>query len=144
MNDTDDAPQPLAGVRVLDFSTLLPGPMTTLILAEAGAEVARPCGGTSNVHSANRACLREDNCAAGQAAKIARMADANPIDSLSDRETEVLALVAEGLPNTRIAERLSVSEHTVKFHLQNVFQKLNVANRTEAARVFLQWKRPPP
>jgi DNA-binding NarL/FixJ family response regulator len=72
------------------------------------------------------------------------MADANPIESLSEREKEFLALVAEGLTNTRIAERLSVSEHTVKFHLQNVFQKLNVANRTEAARVFLQLKRPIP
>ena len=63
---------------------------------------------------------------------------ADPTDSLSDRERECLALVAEGLTNTRIAERLSVSEHTVKFHLQNIFQKLGVANRTEAARLFLQ------
>jgi DNA-binding NarL/FixJ family response regulator len=65
-------------------------------------------------------------------------AAADPIDSLSDRESEFLALVAEGLTNTRIAERLSVTEHTVKFHLQNIFQKLGVANRTEAARLFLQ------
>jgi DNA-binding NarL/FixJ family response regulator len=65
-------------------------------------------------------------------------AQADPIDSLSDREREFLAVVAEGLTNTRIAERLSVTEHTVKFHLQNIFQKLGVANRTEAARLFLQ------
>ncbi|MFL5452424.1 MAG: LuxR C-terminal-related transcriptional regulator, partial [Myxococcales bacterium] len=63
---------------------------------------------------------------------------ADPLGSLSERESEFLALVAEGLTNTRIAERLSVSEHTVKFHLQNIFQKLGVANRTEAARLFLQ------
>jgi DNA-binding NarL/FixJ family response regulator len=62
----------------------------------------------------------------------------DPLGSLSDRESEFLALVAEGVTNTRIAERLSVSEHTVKFHLQNIFQKLGVANRTEAARLFLQ------
>ena len=67
-------------------------------------------------------------------------AEAHPIASLSEREKEFLALVAEGLTNTRIAERLSVTEHTVKFHLQNIFQKLNVANRTEAARMFLQYK----
>jgi DNA-binding NarL/FixJ family response regulator len=65
-------------------------------------------------------------------------AQLDPIDSLSERESEFLALVAEGLTNTRIAERLSVSDHTVKFHLQNIFQKLGVANRTEAARLFLQ------
>jgi len=58
---------------------------------------------------------------------------ADPLGSLSDRESEFLALVAEGLTNTRIAERLSVSEHTVKFHLQNIFQKLDVSGRPRTA-----------
>ena len=62
---------------------------------------------------------------------------AEPLDSLSERESEFLAALAEGLPNAQIAQRLAVSEHTVKFHLQNIFQKLGVANRTEAARLFL-------
>jgi DNA-binding NarL/FixJ family response regulator len=62
----------------------------------------------------------------------------HPLDRLSQRETEFLALVAEGLTNTRIAERLSVSGHTVKFHLQNVFHKLGVTNRTEAAKLFIE------
>ena len=48
----------------------------------------------------------------------------------------VLALVAEGLMNAQIAIRLSVSESTVKFHLQNIFEKLGVTNRTEAAAVY--------
>jgi len=55
---------------------------------------------------------------------------------LSKREQQVLALVAEGLTNTQIAARLMVSENTVKFHLQNIFQKLGVSNRTEAARYY--------
>jgi DNA-binding NarL/FixJ family response regulator len=55
---------------------------------------------------------------------------------LSERESEILALVAAGLTNAQIATRLSVSESTVKFHLQNVYQKLHVANRTEAAAVY--------
>ncbi len=55
---------------------------------------------------------------------------------LSEREGEILALVAAGLTNAQIAERISVSESTVKFHLQNIFQKLHVANRTEAAAVY--------
>src|SRR3954453_20214835 len=55
----------------------------------------------------------------------------SPLGSLSEREGEFLALVAEGLTNAQIAERQSVTEHTVKFHLQNIFQKLDVANRTE-------------
>jgi len=54
-------------------------------------------------------------------------------DPLSPREREVLALVAQGLTNAQIAERLTTSEHTVKFHLKNIYQKLGVTNRTEAA-----------
>ena len=71
-------------------------------------------------------------------------AAAEPIDSLSQREKEFLALVAEGLTNTRIAKRLSVTEHTVKFHLQNIFWKLGAANRTEAAGIFLRRGPHPP
>ncbi len=57
---------------------------------------------------------------------------------LSDREEEVLALLAQGLTNAQIADRLVLSENTVKFHLQNIYQKLDVANRTEAAAVYFQ------
>lgn len=60
------------------------------------------------------------------------------IEDLSAREWEVLGLVAQGLSNPQIAETLHLSESTVKFHLQNIFQKLAVTNRTEAARYFYQ------
>ena len=63
---------------------------------------------------------------------------ADPQASLSERESEFLALVAEGLTNAQIAERMSVTEHTVKFHLQNIFRKLGAANRTEAASLYHQ------
>lgn len=55
---------------------------------------------------------------------------------VSEREGDVLALVAEGLTNAQIAERLNLSESTIKFHLQHVFEKLGVTNRTEAAGVY--------
>lgn len=54
-------------------------------------------------------------------------------DSLTQRELEVLALVAEGLPNKSIARRLAISEKTVKAHLTRVFAALGVADRTSAA-----------
>lgn len=57
---------------------------------------------------------------------------------LSPRETEVLAFVAQGLTNPQIAEKLTVSENTVRFHLKNIFEKLGVANRTEAAAWYFQ------
>jgi DNA-binding NarL/FixJ family response regulator len=53
---------------------------------------------------------------------------------LTNREREILRLVAEGHSNAQLAAMLWVTEQTVKFHLSNVYRKLNVSNRTEAAR----------
>jgi DNA-binding NarL/FixJ family response regulator len=53
---------------------------------------------------------------------------------LTSRETEILKLVAEGHTNAQLAKMLWVTEQTVKFHLSNVYRKLDVANRTEASR----------
>ncbi|NKQ36331.1 MAG: response regulator transcription factor [Chloroflexi bacterium] len=61
-----------------------------------------------------------------------------PEIALSARELEVLAVVAQGLTNAQAAQKLHVSENTVKFHLQNIYQRLNVNNRTEASRWYLQ------
>jgi DNA-binding NarL/FixJ family response regulator len=52
---------------------------------------------------------------------------------LTDRELEILRLVAEGFTNGRIARELWLTEQTVKFHLSNIYRKLGVANRTEAS-----------
>jgi RNA polymerase sigma factor (sigma-70 family) len=53
--------------------------------------------------------------------------------ALSEREREVLRLIADGLPNAQIAERLVISERTVKSHVNNILGKLQVADRTQAA-----------
>lgn len=58
---------------------------------------------------------------------------ADPAASLSGREREVLAMVGEGLPNKLIAQRLSISEKTVKAHLTNVYREIGVTDRTQAA-----------
>ena len=57
---------------------------------------------------------------------------AGPAPRLTSRETEILALVAEGLSNPGIAERLTIGESTVKTHLLHVFEKLDVSDRTRA------------
>jgi DNA-binding NarL/FixJ family response regulator len=57
---------------------------------------------------------------------------------LTDRELEVLGLLAKGLANKQIAVALSISEHTVKFHVSSIYAKLNVTNRTEAVREGLR------
>jgi DNA-binding NarL/FixJ family response regulator len=53
---------------------------------------------------------------------------------LTKRELEILRLVAEGHSNAQLARMLWVTEQTVKFHLSNIYRKLDVANRTEASR----------
>ncbi|MCY7276017.1 MAG: LuxR C-terminal-related transcriptional regulator [Phormidesmis sp. CAN_BIN44] len=55
-----------------------------------------------------------------------------PIQALTSREVEVLGMLAEGLGNKTIARRLTISEHTVKFHISSIFSKLNASSRTEA------------
>lgn len=67
--------------------------------------------------------------AIGAAAKPAPVEDS----VLSGRELEVLRLVAAGSTNSEIAGKLWVTEQTVKFHLSNIYRKLEVANRTEAS-----------
>jgi DNA-binding NarL/FixJ family response regulator len=65
-------------------------------------------------------------------------AEPEPVDArpaiLSDRESGVLEAVAQGLSNREIAAQLWISEQTVKFHLRNIYRKLGLASRTEAAR----------
>jgi NarL family two-component system response regulator LiaR len=59
---------------------------------------------------------------------------------LSERESEILKLVAMGMSNREIAEKLFLSERTIKSHLTNIFNKLNVASRSEAIVKGLQWR----
>lgn len=54
------------------------------------------------------------------------------VESLTPRELEVLSLLADGLSNRRIAKRLEISEHTVKFHVNAILMKLDANTRTEA------------
>ncbi|WP_280521116.1 response regulator transcription factor [Paenibacillus mangrovi] len=60
-------------------------------------------------------------------------AEANPFAILSERELEVLRLIAGGLTNSEIAERLFISEKTVKGHVSNILSKLHMLDRTKAA-----------
>lgn len=63
-----------------------------------------------------------------------RNSDALPQEPLTAREVQVLELLAEGLPNKAIAERLGISDQTVKFHVASISGKLGARNRTEAVR----------
>jgi NarL family two-component system response regulator LiaR len=71
--------------------------------------------------------------------EISRPADrALSEEPLTDREVEVLRLVARGLSNQEIADELYISEGTVRFHVSNILDKLHLANRTQAALYALR------
>jgi len=60
--------------------------------------------------------------------------DETVVEALTPREIQVLELLAEGLPNKAIAERLEISDQTVKFHVASISGKLGAVNRTDAVR----------
>lgn len=107
-----------AGARGLLFRDVGPAPLVAGLLAVArGLTVFEPA--LADVRAASRASASATTGSPGP-------------DSLTPREREVLALLAEGLSNKAIADRLSISEHTAKFHVNAVLAKLGVQRRTEA------------
>ncbi|MFP2923745.1 LuxR C-terminal-related transcriptional regulator [Pyxidicoccus sp. 3LG] len=141
------------GLRLPDTDTRvevpdLGAPVLALVADEAAGEVALTAGargllfrdvGPAQLSAALQAVARgltvfdpalAEVRAAPRATSTAS-STAGP-DSLTPREREVLALLAEGLSNKAIADRLSISEHTAKFHVNAVLAKLGVQRRTEA------------
>lgn len=62
----------------------------------------------------------------------------DPVENLTTRELEVLGMLAEGLSNRQIADRLRLSDHTIKFHISSILDKLGVSTRTEAVTAGLR------
>ena len=69
---------------------------------------------------------------------LERQSSQSPIDSLTDREIDVLRLVATGLSNKQIAGQLFISEETVKVHIRNLLRKLNVHSRVAATVLYFE------
>jgi DNA-binding NarL/FixJ family response regulator len=82
-----------------------------------------------------QAAARGESPLAPKAAQalVAARAEHQTDPELTPREREVLALLADGLPNKLIARRLDISEKTVKAHLTSIFQRIGVTDRTQAA-----------
>lgn len=71
---------------------------------------------------------------------LERKNEDDPIYSLTDREMNVLELIATGLSNKQIANQLFISEETVKVHIRNLLRKLNVHSRVAATVLYFQYK----
>jgi DNA-binding NarL/FixJ family response regulator len=106
-----------------------------------GALKAGACGyllkdaASTDVADGIRAAARGESPLDPRAARtiLNARAEPDPLEGLSPREREVLALLVEGLPNKLIARRLEISEKTVKSHLTHVFRQIGVTDRTQAA-----------
>lgn len=100
-------------------------------MEELAMAIERAARGEATLHSriASRLVL-EMRGASGTAV--------NPFTELTDRELEVLKLIASGLSNSKIAEMLVISPNTVKGHVSNILSKLHLVDRTEAA--VYAWK----
>jgi two-component system nitrate/nitrite response regulator NarL len=85
------------------------------------------------LHSVSQGLIVFDPRLSRTAAASLSQAEAMPVETLTARELQVLQLLAEGLPNKAIAQRLEISEHTVKFHVNAILGKLGSQSRTEAA-----------
>ena len=72
------------------------------------------------------------------AADIGELDEGGEVEALTPRETEVLELLSQGLPNKAIAAALAISDQTVKFHVATICGKLGASNRTDAARRALR------
>ena len=71
--------------------------------------------------------------------ELQRTSNLTPTEEpLTAREVEILKLVAQGMPNQEIAQKLVVSERTVRTHVTNILSKLHLANRTQAALYALR------
>ena len=113
-----------AGVRALLPEDVLPDQLVAAL--EAAAQ------GLTVMHSAQTEALLA--APVGAARRMAELAE-----PLTPREREVLQMLASGSGNKEIASRLSISEHTVKFHVTSILGKLGASSRTEA--VFLGIRR---
>ena len=89
------------------------------------------------VHAANRDHAGDRGADPGRVRPSGAPAPPTP-DRLTERETDVLGLVTEGLRNKEIAGRLGISENTVKFHLRNILDKLHARSRAEIAALAVR------
>ncbi|HWM11237.1 MAG TPA: response regulator transcription factor [Solirubrobacteraceae bacterium] len=94
------------------------------------------CGCSFDVVAGLRRILAGDAVFPAGWLAAAHRADNGHTGTLSERQREVLELLAEGLPNDVIAERLFISKNTVKFHVAAIYDRLGVHNRVQAAHAL--------
>jgi DNA-binding NarL/FixJ family response regulator len=90
------------------------------------------------IRAARRGEVHLDPAIAKQLTRSLVAPEPQPLQALTDREREVLVLVAQGLSNQQIADALVISERTARTHVSNILSKLGVASRTQAALMAIR------
>jgi len=123
------------GVRVVALTSFSGGPEVLGALDAGAIGYVLKDASADELRGAVRAAARGESPLSPKAAGalVAERERPRAAAALSDREREVLSLVAAGLTNKLIARRLEISEKTVKAHLTSVFQQIGVTDRTQAA-----------
>jgi DNA-binding NarL/FixJ family response regulator len=127
---TDDAR------RTLDLEALRQGGRAVLPRDASASEIIAAIESAAT----GLVAIHPDSLEALQPAALGgeRAAEAAAQQTLTARETEVLAMIADGLGNKIIAARLGISTHTVKFHIASIFAKLDAGSRTEAVTIGIR------
>jgi DNA-binding NarL/FixJ family response regulator len=90
------------------------------------------------IRAARRGEVHLDPAIARQLTRSLLAPTARSVNALTDREREILVLVAKGLSNQQIADALVISERTARTHVSNILSKLGVASRTQAALLAIR------
>ena len=128
----------LPDVQVVALTSFIEEQRVTAVL-EAGAsgfllKDAEADDVVAAIRSAHRGEVRLDPAVARiLARRVTARPAASPADSLTEREREVLGLIARGLGNQAIADSLGITERTARTHVSNILGKLDLASRTQAA-----------
>lgn len=113
------------------------------VLAGANGYLLKEVRATGLVDAIRRVAqgdvLLDPALADGVMARITAATPASPLDGLTPRETEILALIAEGLSNREIGGKLFLAEKTVKNYVSGILAKLGMQRRTQAAVLATEW-----
>jgi len=103
------------------------------VFREAFSTASRSCGCSSAGRKGEATLHPRIAARVIQEIHGARSQTVNPFTELTDREMDVMKLIANGFNKNKIAEQLVISESTVKRHINNILSKLHLADRTQAA-----------
>ena len=117
--------------------------LAAAVLAGAAGYVLKDVRGSGLIDAVKRAAAGESLIEPRLAQRVvrtmqARVSTASPLDMLTARERDVLAMIAEGLTNRQIGVRLSIAEKTVKNNVSGLLGKLGLERRTQAAAVLFE------